>query len=116
MLTYFFEREYWYNKNMWQIDDLIHYSLLLGFYVSIGVAAMLGRKTRNYFLLNFTSKGIIFLLLTIISYGTVYFLLYKLSKGFNFWFYFGAISVSVGLITHLLLPLERWSKGFRGKT
>jgi len=94
---------------MWQIDDLIHYAILISFYISIGLAGSFGRKAKNYFKLNIISKGITFMLLTILSYATVFYLLYKLCHGFNFWFYFSGILIAAGLITHLLLPLERWS-------
>ncbi|MCD6427853.1 MAG: hypothetical protein J7L03_07160 [Caldisericaceae bacterium] len=94
---------------MWQINDLIHYGTLLGFYISIGLSATFERKAKNYFKVNLMGKALFFLLLTMISYGGAFYLLYKLCHGFNFWFYFGGISIAAGLITHLFLPLERWS-------
>ncbi len=100
---------------MWQIDDLIHYGILLSFYISIGLSATFGRKAKNYFKINLKGKAVFFLLLTIVSYVGVFYLLYKLCHGFNFWFYFSGISIAAGLITHLFLPLERWSRVIKSK-
>ncbi len=99
---------------MWQVDDLIHYGILFSFYAVIALAAMFGRKSRNYFRLNFISKGVLFLLLALSSYAGVFYLLYKLCHGYNFWFYFSAVFIYAGLITHLFLPLERLNRS--GKT
>jgi Na+/H+-dicarboxylate symporter len=94
---------------MWQIDDLIHYGILLAFYIAIGLAALFGRKARKYFMLNYSLRAVLFLLLAFAFYTLVYFLLYKLCHGFNFWFYFSAVLIAVGLVTHFFLPIKRIS-------
>ena len=94
---------------MWDIEAIVHYSLLVGFYIAIGLAAFFGRKAKAYLSMNSFGKGTLFLFLSMISYASVFFILHKLVNGFNFWFYFDSIFVVVALITHLFLPIEKWA-------
>jgi hypothetical protein len=42
---------------VWDVEAIVHYSLLIGFYIVIGLAAFFGRQANTYLSMNSFSKG-----------------------------------------------------------
>ncbi len=95
---------------MWQVEDLIHYAYVLGFYITLGFTAFFEKRAKIYYASNIIGRGNLFLLLSILSNAAIFFILYKITRGLNFTFYFSAFFIALGLILNFFLPIEKLFK------